>query len=536
MHLSVPPQQALPGVDTRPAPLQAWLGSLPYVNAEATASAVLERLRFINHQHLPAAHRLELLAGFRHSYDRLHDALRDMSRLHDPQTLPASLQLLTELTEAMSFGYKYALRDASSERQRWGKKNKVLSEAINYTLYFLNLLLLCRYQAYQPVSDQHWREIGDVVRYTEAESIDACSDSEFPYSNGSLHALAGYRQLALLRLADPYRLPSGLIWEAYGYLAGKVGQIELLQQFEDTAPPGVYALSLDYEPHLSRPAPTQGIERSSWRWLDARALIETAQLDLERVLTGTAPRHVGFSNNLASADATQLLGRMLGQWTHAPQRNAPRFTTTNAVDLAPGLEAAYYFLNNCTAFDPRDYLITDEDDEDFDYTASARRPARTLNREFRLISCPTRNRSTGGLSLHLDRLHGLGLRVGQLVILSTPGADAGSNPDWLIGIVRWLQNKEEAGSEVGVQYVARNSQPAVVRATSGAAQYYHAALNSELALTDGQRLLMLIAPKGVFRNKAVLEMRIQEQTLQIRCDELLESGGGFDRFSYEKLS
>ncbi len=264
MHLSVPLQRAIPGVDTRPAPLRDWLTALPYVDAENTAVAVLERLRDINHQPIPAALRLELLAAFRHGYERLHDALRDHARLHDPQTLPRALTLLTEFTEAMSFGYKYALRDASTERQRWGK-NKQLPEAVNYTLHFLALLLLCRYQAYQPVSDQHWREIGDVVRFAEAQAIENTHDADFPYSTGVLHALSGYRQLVLLRLADPYRLPSGLIWEAYAYLAGKIEQVALLVHFDGEDTTGVYALSLDSEPHQSRPAPTSGVERNSWR-------------------------------------------------------------------------------------------------------------------------------------------------------------------------------------------------------------------------------------------------------------------------------
>lgn len=102
-------------------------------------------------------------------------------------------------------------------------------------------------------------------------------------------------------------------------------------------------------------------------------------------------------------------------------------------------------------------------------------------------------------------------------------------------MVRWLQNQEEAGSEIGVQYVARNCVPVVIRATTGAVQNYHAALKSDLTLADGQRLLTLITTKGMFRSKAIFEMRQGGQTLQIRCEHLLESGGGFDRFSYETL-
>lgn len=533
MQLNLPEQRPLPGVDTRPGPLRAWLAALPYVDAEHSAQAALERLRDLNHQRLPAGVRLELLAAFRHSYARLHDPLRDAARQQDPLRPGHALGLLADFTEAMSHGYKYALRDAVNERPRWGRV-KLLAEATHYALNFLALVLVCRYQAYQPVADHCWREIGDLVRFAETEALPSVRDGEFPYSTGEVHTLSGYRQLALLRLADPYRLPAGLVWEAYGYLAGKAEQIALLMHASDAEPPtGVYGLPLDHEPHRSLPAPTSGIERATWRWLDARELLRTAQLDLDRILSGTGPHKLGFSNRLTGGDALQLLGRMLGQWTHSPQRKAPRFTSSQNVELAPGLDAAYFFLNHCNAFDPADYLpAEDEDDSDFSRT---RRGATDMQRGLRLLACPTRNRSSGGLALHLNALHDLNLRVGQLLLLTPAEAASGPARDWLVGVVRWLVSRDGAGSDLGIQYVARNPLPVALRTLTHPAQNAHPALKSELPLADGRRLLTLISPRGLFKPKAVLEMFQAGQSRQLRCAHLLESGTGFDRFSYELL-
>lgn len=533
MQLNLPEQRPLPGVDTRPGPLRAWLAALPFVDTENSARAALERLRDLNHQRLSAAQRLELLAAFRHSYARLHEPLRDAARQQDPLQPSRAFTLLSDFTEAMSHGYKYALRDAVNERPRWGRA-KLLAEATHYTLHFLALLLVCRYQAYQPVADHSWREIGDLVRFAETETLPTVRDDEFPYNAGELHTLSGYRQLALLRLADPYRLPAGLIWEAYGYLAGKAHQIELLMHHADAGlPTGVYGLPLDHEPHRSLPAPSSGIERCTWRWLDARELLRTAQLDLDRILSGTLPHKLGFSNRLAGGDALQLLGRMLGQWTHSPQRKAPRFNSSQNVELAPGLEAAYFFLNHCNAFDPADYLPP-EDEDDIDFSR-IRRGGADIQRSFRLVACPTRNRSSGGLALHLDPLHDLNLRVGQLLLLTPAETAAGPGRDWLIGVVRWLVSKNGAGSDLGIQYVARNPMPVALRTVTGPAQNAHPALKSDLPLANGQRLLTLIAPRGLFKPKAVLEMFQAGQGRQLRCTHLLESGTSFDRFSYELL-
>lgn len=531
MQLNVPEQRAIPGVDTRPGPLRTWLTGRPYIDSENTAHEIIERLRDINHQLIPATHRLELLASFCNSYECLHDVLRTSIRQQDALTQPRALQLLTDFTEAMSFGYKYALRDAINERQRWSR-TKQLSEAANYSMYFMALLLICRYQTYQPVPDNSWREIGDLVRFAEAQPLAATPDPGFPCCSGDLHVLKGYKQLALLRLADPYRQQNNLIWETYTYLGDKTGMIKLLASFDDDIPTGVYGLSLDHEPQRSLPAPTSGVERSSWRWLDARELLHTVQQDMERISSGTHPHRLGFSQRISSNDGTHMLSRLLSQWAHSHDRKAPRFNSTLNIDLTPGLDAAYYFLNNCTAFNPLDFTSPDDDD-DIDYTLGLRRDVNAITRDFRLISCPTRNRSSGGLALHLDEMHNLALRVGQLVLISLPGT--GSASDWLVGVVRWLVSGKQQREELGVQYVARNSLPAVVRQTSGAHQLFHPALKSELTLADGQRLLTLITPRGLYKNKAVLELQQAELVRQIRVSHLLETGQGFERFSYEVL-
>ena len=533
MQLSVPEQQATPGVDTRPGPLRAWLSGLPYADCENAAQQVLGRLRDINHQALPAAHRLPLLAAFRHSYERLHDALRDRNRPPDAFTPTRAAALLTDFTEAMAFGYKYALRDAIENRQRWGRARQ-LAEAANYALSFLALLQICRYQSYLPAPGSSWREIGDLVRFAETEALGTTRDAAFPCGPGELHVLSGYRRLALLRLADPYRLPGGLVWEAYGYLGGKAGESQLLDQCADPEAIGVYRLPLDHEPHQSSQAPTSGVHRGRWRWLDAKELLQTAQLDLERLSGGTPPQRLGFSARLTSADAVQLLSRMLGQWTHSPQRKSPRVAGTQDVALVPGLDAAYYFLNDCAAFNPADFSPL-EDEDDIDYSLHVRRGAGVAQRDFRLVTCQTRNRSGGGLALHLDPLRALMLRVGQLVLIDLPDAAPGAAHDWLLGVVRWQVGGEDASQEVGLQYVARNAIPAAVRTTSGAQQNVHPALKSELVLADGQRLFTLIGAKGLYKPRAVLELQ-QAQTMQrIRCARLLDAGQGFDRFSYEVL-
>lgn len=529
--IDLPEQRALPGIDTRPRPLYAWLHALPYVDAENAARQVNGRLRDINHQILPAGQRLQLLAAFRHSYERLHDALLTLARQEDPLRQSGALTLLSELTELMSFGYKYALRDSLNEGQRWGRTRQ-LTQAANYTQHFLTLLLICRYQAYQPAPESGWRELGNLVRYAETHQLGATRDSTFTGGRGELSVLAGYRALAMLRLADPYRLPGHLIWEAYGYVMARQDRIVLSNVAPEDLAVGVFGLSLDHEPQGSRPLPAGGVERNAWRCLDGRELLTHAQLDLDRIVAGTRPARVGLSSHLTRADAVQLLGRMLGQWTHSPQRKSPRFASSGPVDVASGLEAAYCFLNRGTPFDPADHVPSeDEDDIDFGLPTHRQVPVR---RDFPLLSCPTRNRGNGGLALLGRTADGLGLRVGQLLLIRSPSGASGAVSDWLVGVVRWLISRGDE-CEAGVQYIARECSPAVVKPTAGAQRHCQPALRTRLTLPNGNGLDILVGPRGLYRDKAILELQQHGQARQIRCTHLLESGSGFERFSYEIL-
>lgn len=531
MLIDLPEQHAIPGIDTRPRPLHAWLHALPYVDAEKAARQVIGRLRDINHQHLSAGERLQLLAVFRHSYERLHDALRTLARHQDPLQRPGPLALLAELTELMSFGYKYALRDSLAERQRW-IKTRQLTQVANYTQQFLALLLVCRYQAYQPVPESCWRELGNLVRFAETNQLGATRDSNVPFGQGELSVRAGYRVLAMLRLADPYRLPGHLVWEAYGYLMARQDRITLSNAALEGMPAGVFGLSLDHEPQGSRPPPAGGVERNAWRSLDGRELLGDAQLDLDRILAGAHPARIGFSDHLTATDAVQLLGRMLGQWTRSPQRKSPRFASAGPVEVASGLEAAYCLLNHGTPFDPADHAPP-EDEDDIDFGLSVRRQA-PVRRDFRLLSCPTRDRGNGGVALLGHATDGLGLRVGQLLLVRSPGGAPGAACDWLVGVVRWLISRGDDG-EAGVQYIARECSPVVVQPTTGANRDCQPALRTRLLLPNGNRLDVLIGPRGLYRDKAVLELRQHGQAHRIRCTHLLESGSGFERFSYEVL-
>ncbi|WJW76124.1 hypothetical protein QVG61_03255 [Thiohalobacter sp. IOR34] len=529
MFLSVPRQDVIPGVDTRPSTLREWLDGLPYTEIGNTADRLLERLTDINHQILPGPQRYELMLEFNRAFTRLHEGLRHPARAQD--RLPASsLQLLDALTEQLLFGYKYIINGAPGERRLWGRPRHLFG-AINYAAQLTTLLLACRYQAYLPTDPTLWSEAGLLQQLAESESVPPTPDADFPFSPGQLGAASAYKLLGLLRLADPYHLPADRVWDILQYLCPRIEAVVHYRVGADhKSRPGELALCMNCDASQAvRPGHDNDSEEHSWLMLDVNPLLEDLQADLARLKAGSSPRQLGLSDHLLASDARQLLNHLLAQWQQQPpERKLPRVDSDAPVRVAVGLEAAFALHNGNRPFNPADYLAFDDEDEiDLGYpleagNAGPAKPPETLR-------CATLNRSAGGLALHLLPEGRLKLSVGQLLSIQNPSGE------WLAGAVRWEINHPESGIEAGVQYIAKDAFPVAVRPLTGDVKTRFQPALGTLINHEGQRYLILIGPKGLYREQRTLEMDIDGERKQVRCLQLLEANASFERFIYEDI-
>lgn len=520
MEFKLPNQEDMPGVDTRPGPLRDWLEALPYTEILRSAQRVVERLQDINdQQHLAPAHRMELMEAFLLAYVRLHDWLSESPQVE-------AYQNLKNLTNQMAIGYKIVVRDLCGSQQRWNRPRHLLG-AIEQATRFLALEMVCDFQAYRPVERHAWQEINGLLRLAGDKSGERIVQSDLGHRLAAGSTREVFIQAALLRLGDPYHLPPGSVWEAFGYLGNYAETSQLSNYAVGEHKPGIFVLRPDSEPALVTEV-TEPIAGS--HWLDAREAIRSMQAHVDQLLSGARPTSLGMSDKLTSGDAAQIIAKLYTQWLHPVNRRAPRFSSAQTVHLVAGLPAVWQSLNKGRAFETGHYTAPGEEDH-IDLTSVNLFQGNSFSRRGETALATTRNRSAGGVSLNLPAREAQRLSVGQLVAINNEAGSANGAQAWVIGIIRWLTIERDSSADIGVQYVGRQVNTGAVRTCEGGSREFQPAVQTELRHA-GQVLDTLIAPRGIYRHRRMLEIRLGETTVHVRVDRLIETGATYDRFSY----
>lgn len=520
MEFNLPNQQDIPGVDTRPGPLRDWLEGLPYTEIIRSTRRIIERLHDVNdQQRLPPAHRLELMDAFLHAYMRLHEWLSESPQIE-------AYQNLKFLTRQMAVGYKIVVRDMIDAQQRWNRPKHLLT-AVEQASRFLVLELVCDFQAYNPVDRHTWHEINGLLRIAGDKASERFCHTDLGHrlATGSTGDI--FVQAALLRLGDPYHLPPGSVWEAFGYLGKHAGNVPLTNYAIGEPKPGIFVLRPDSEPALVTDV-TESIAGSYW--LDAREAISTMQGHVDQLLSSARPTSLGMSDKLTSSDAAQIIAKLYTQWLHPANRRAPRFSSAQTVYLVAGLPACWQSLNQGHAFEAKSYGSVN-DNNYVDVAAANLFQGHSFSRRYETVLATTRNRSAGGVSLNLPAREAARLSVGQLVAINNDDGPVHGSTAWVIGIIRWLTVEGDSSADIGIQYVGRQVKTGAVRPFEGGSGEFQPALQTELHHA-GQVLETLIAPRGTYRHRRLLELRLGHESLHARIDRLIETGATYDRFSY----
>ncbi len=514
LHLEVPPQSNPPGVDTRPGPLVEWIERLPYADTLPTAQLVLARLRDINAQRLAPRERHVLMNAFQQAYNRLHEPLRTAHVHRDAGHLESrELRLLEQLTEQMLHGYKYIILQAQDEKSLW-RRPRHLHGAVNHALHLIVLLLASRYADYIPTEQRLWKEAAELLDFSELKRIPEEEARGFPFTE-RLGADRAFRQLAVLRLSDPFRLPPERVWDTLAFISEHIDQVRLEpgDRPHDQTIPGCFPLCRDCEPNEKLKIMEAPDGNPPWRQIDLENLIITAQSLLARLDAGSLPELPG---DRTVREQKQWLSHLIGQWMSAPQRRHERRAYREITRIRCGLSEVWRLHNRDRPFDPAQWQPED-DWMETEPVASERPP-----REY---TCTIDNRSAGGLGLRYPR-NRLLLQVGDLVTVAVPDPDHGRI--WYTAIVRWVMN-EGGEAAAGLQYVAREARAVAARPVRREGEEHPCMpVLVGQAGSDGSKRL-LISPRGLYAEGRPLELYRQDGTERLRCERLIEVANGVER-------
>ncbi len=528
LQLTIPAQdRERTGIKIKPGEVRSWLDNLPFLDLQRTAWLAHEQLRLMNRQRLPAGARLEILGCFLGTYQRLADQGENWSgsRAHpgaaggnrgQDEELRA---LVKRLGQDIGFGYKIVVHELVNKSGGF-METRNLPLALLGAIQTLGLQLVDCYAGYRPAPRSLWSEC--LAMYGYAWQSGRENYSAVLPGFGEQQIDACFRVIALLRLADPYRLPSGMTLALRHYFnkhrdlcrihseaPTDKNCFRLKEAFQQTAD--------DQDPHL---------------YLEMDELLEHMDADIRKLAQYRQSQAIGLPAEIPALPLLRSLRQTFDHWRNHPTRNAEREETHARIDLVSGLNDAYCMINRGHWFDPSRFLTPGEENT-IDLGAPPAADNDTLQQLPTLFGCSTINRSRGGLAV---RYRGPQLphpRVGQLIALRRPAPR--SNAGWVVAVCRWLVESEDtAGCDLGLQYLAREPRAVVIRVISeedGLGGEYQAAIAATQKRGE-QRVQTLITRSGEIRAGSRVTIYEQGHQQPFSCTEQLESGPGFERFIY----
>ncbi|MFQ5643228.1 MAG: hypothetical protein ACE5FQ_05955 [Thiogranum sp.] len=503
-------------VRVKPREVQAWLDDLPYLDLQRAAKLASEQLRLMNRQTLPGAARTEIMGEFLGTYHRLTDSMP--GNLHEDNALRL---LLKRLCQDLAFGYKIVVNELSSKRSGF-RETRTLALALLGSIYTLGLQLTHYYGKYQRAPRALWGECLALYQYAWETGREHYA-AKLPGS-GEQQIDAAFRQIALLRLADPYQLPAGMLSALQRYFSMHSGLSSIRNELQS----GNTCFELLDQHSDSEPALDGAL------FLDATELMEQIREDIGKLEQHGQAQAVGLPPEVPALPLLHTLQQVLEHWRNQPTRQAAREETHARLELVTGLDTAYCVLNKGRWFDPALYRAPGH--EDVIDLGSIPLPDQHADQgEPDTFECASINRSSGGLALRYHDRKLFHPRVGQLVALRRLGTAFSGG--WVIAVGRWLVEPESGpGFDLGLQYMAREPRPVVIRIldAAGLGGEFQPAITA-LQKRGQQRVHTLFTRGGEARvgDKIIIYDKTGQQ--RGRCTELLESGPGFERLIYEPV-
>ncbi len=515
LQLTIPAQDGeRASVRIKPREVRSWLENLPFLDLERTARLAREQLRLMNRQVIPAGARLAMLGDFLSAYQRLREALGGQAKDND-----ALQTVVKRLSQDIGFGYKIVTHELVNKRCGFMEARN-LPLALLGAIHSLGLQLLDCYTCYQRAPRALWSECLALYGYAWQNGREQYSAPLPGFGEQQIDAC--FRLIALLQLADPYRLPAGMVGALRTYFGQRIDLCAIHSERQPDSncfllkdafrqPPN------DHDPHL---------------YLDLERLLATMKTDVARLAQHRQAQAIGLPAEIPAAALLRSLKQTLDHWQHHPTRAAEREETHARIDLVSGLSAAYCMVNQGRSFDPSLFLLPGQD-QVIDLGAH---PAPDNDNSATSIpvpfACTGINRSSGGLAVRYRGSQTPHPRVGQLVAVRRPAPQ--SNAGWVVAVCRWLVEPEgDNGFELGLQYLAREPRAVVIRVTDERGQpgAYQPAIAASQKRGE-QRVQTLITRGGEILTGSLVTIFEQGSQQRVRCSEQLESGPGFDRIIF----
>ena len=545
------PVRSKPGKDSfnvRSGAVAQWLENLPAGNVGETTKLIYNALQEVNHLDISWKERYRFLEQLRPTITSIqHSLARRFIGISFP--LPARLHQIAVLSRAlhagMATGYKIALEDTLSG-SFLSRDKQALLVMIHRTIHYLSRVLLTSYQTYSSHPNDVWFELHLLYLHAELKGLQRVPvrDKEEP-KQAELSIANLYKQILLLALASPYRLRQGEAESVYGALRRWAAQTKIIAYDDPGSREALFVIHMDSD----QPPDYMALNNRACSNELCR-LIDTSQL---AHLLGDELAYVRKHNESGKVPAPNisqdLLNRLILAWGLNPKRQFSRSNKEADIRVVVGITALHQVLTSgqedelmsahLSSYQSRSVLSADRittDDVWNVFSAkeltNAVKPQKEERRAVKLDvtvhNWQIQNESAGGYRLCTNDDPSARIHVGELLGLKPRNAGK-----WEIGVVRWIRQTNEAELELGVQVLAPEAKPVMVKGldTKSKIDFQRSLLLPEVKAVN--RPTTLITPIRLFQPGNEVLMHAPGEDATISLGAVQQDSGTFIQFSFK---
>lgn len=536
----------------RASAVELWVQDLPLGNVGAMSKLLYNSLREVNRLDIGWRERHRFLELFRQPIEYVQDQLnRRYTTVSFP--LPPKTQQIAELSKAlageMALGYKTAIEEMLGS-SFLSRDNAALTEMVHRAVHYLSCSLLTSYKTYSPHAEDSWFELHMLYLHAEHKKIHTkpVADSQNKALPKSSIARL-YKQILLLALASPFRMRQGEAQAVYNALGRWAGHAHIIPYNDPSAAEALFVVHLDSDDAPDFQAFNhRDCNTELCRLVDTRQLSHLLQEELS---------YLGARGKSDEGISAELFYRLIRCWGIAPKRSFSRNDKEASLEVVVGLSSLHRALatelgdesqlrgkaeyksktvvavSQPTSKDVWNIFSTDKLGQQYqNYQQSQaqqpeeKTPKPSVPRQYWQI----RNESAGGYRLAIEKNEGAKVQVGELLGLRPRY----SNGTCEVGVIRWMRQPADGGLELGVQVLAPQVIPVMLRRTrlkEKAAEFQPALLLPEVPAIA--QTATLLTPIMLFDTGAELQLHHPQHEIRIILSERGQETGSFTQYRFE---
>ena len=496
-------------MDTRAAYVADWLGALAYTDFDNTIKLLTKAVDKTIQEKIKPSQLLELLALYDRPYQNyIRDYIRSVQGYTSTPPM-AQVEAMKQLATYLFRGCNVALSEILSKPKKSSEKN--ILQAIFMAMTYRTHVMVYSFMGYSLPPPNIWRDLNSL--YREAVALGKQHTQIKPLIKGDRTTIElVYKQAMLIFLSNPLHLPEGTIWGVYEQLNDWCKLVKLKWLSRLQPPNGCFVIDIARN---SQPIAYNKFSRSEKNekpmLLDANPLRE--------LLKGRMENEDSHSTYAGKFNYS-LLYMLEKAWTLPARRVFPRRASVDFLELAVGLESAYYYANDQQG-------ITDSKEHITNILATSGDALKPKAKHV-LESWGVRDRSDGGVAVINNKSPKNRMRVGWPVIMRSTKQ---KNSSWGLGIARWMMIQRSTVYRAGIQTISSNISPVIIRP-------YHSSGSEDkcaLLIYDKAQKASIVCNVGVFSEGLKLKIVRNERIQAIETDMLIEAGIGFECFTFNEI-